>query len=222
MPATIVAMETVNYLAVLSCVSGSPADVIFEFYLNRNTSDWPDMPLQIGRKCRSELTFPASRSNICDEINRLLSANSCVLDVVLSLIAEPNLVKRSAPSRAMRRQARKAGANPPALGWYKVGWTIGSEVRAQQGSGGADYTLPLHFSRAHWRRSERGKPSAERRPGRNGWWVWVKHSFKGHPDNGIKLHHYMPTVEPNGKSAATIAATQQMLKAWQAERGFHA
>lgn len=169
---------------------------------------------QVGSKSRSrDLWFETGMS---EEAEAWLSQIVGILDICLALISEPRIVRASPVPRAMRKRSEKANVSPPALGWHKVGWTVGSETKAKQGAGGQDHSMPLHFCRAHWRRSEPGKPSAEKRPGRNGYWVWVKHSFKGHPDNGIKLHHYMPRVDPSGKSAPIIAATKDMYKEWDA------
>lgn len=139
-----------------------------------------------------------------------------VATIILSLIAEPRLVIRRPMPRQLRRHAARAlnGICVPA--WHRLSWAIGDEVAPKNSSSTSDgWRAPLHFSRAHWRHAKEGDPKAERRPGYPGWWCWVRHSIKGHPDFGIKLHHYTPKIDADGKSAATLAAAEAVLTAWR-------
>jgi hypothetical protein len=142
--------------------------------------------------------------------------NTYGLDILLALLCEPRLVKRSAANKSTRRRAARVFRNTPLPEWHRVTWTIGDKVVGRDRNQGTGDRRPLHFCRAHWRRADSGMPSAERRPGHDGWWVWVSHSFKGHPDFGVRLHHYMPNIDPDGKSLAAIAAAEAMVGQWRA------
>lgn len=136
-------------------------------------------------------------------------------DAILALIAEPRLVQKTAPQRCHRRRAERQLGPIGVPAWHRVSWTIGSESLRNKDRSGSGAPLPLHFSRAHWRRTEEHKPKAQRRPGKPGWWCWVKWSFKGHPDFGVRLHHYMPRIgSEEAQRLATIMAADSAVAGW--------
>lgn len=128
------------------------------------------------------------------------------IDILFSLIAEPRLTRLTQPVRADRRRAQRALGDTPLPVWHKVGWNLGETTTPKRQPADDGHRMPLHFCRAHWVRSEQGKPKAEQRAGHPGWWTWRRHSWKGHPAFGIKLHHYSPSL--NDKSADLIDRTK--------------
>lgn len=149
-------------------------------------------------------------------------------DLLFSLMNEPRLVVKAPPPRQQLRQAeRKLGGDVPAA-WYQLKWTIGEETASRADSGDGSYRLPLHHCRAHWMWVGHESENAEWRHGRRGpgWYTWRGHSWKGHPDFGIKLTRYAPEIDADGQSAAvisavrqqaTMAAQQAAIAAWQAQ-----
>lgn len=135
-----------------------------------------------------------------EEIRPVTDSMIFVAHVILSLINTPRLVTRSnVPQKARERATWKLAYSQRPTHWHQLTWTIGKPVKASSDvSHEEGHHRALHFCRAHWRKSEAGKPKAEwvtpygRAPG---WWCWVESSWKGHPDYGIKLHHYTPRLD---------------------------
>lgn len=115
------------------------------------------------------------------------------LDIIFSLIAEPRLTTLQPPSRPMRRRAQRVfqGVVPA---WNVVKWRVDAPTTPKNADPMPGTRMPLHYCRAHWMRGQEGWPKAEQRPGKEGWWVWRRHSWKGHPDFGVKLHRYRPVI----------------------------
>lgn len=120
------------------------------------------------------------------------------ISLILSLINEPRLVLSS--SRAATRQQRRRFERThgrSAMAWVDVTWTVGKSVKATCSEGAESHRKPLHWSRAHWRKSEESEASsvwvdAHYGPG---WYKWIKDSWKGHPDFGIKLGGHNPIMD---------------------------
>lgn len=128
------------------------------------------------------------------------------LDILLTLIAEPRVVNLRTPRRSARRQARRlVGAKQP-VRWHSVSWTIGEKIVPSCSHARKQFRQPLHYCRAHWRRTHKEAPKAEARRGHDGHWCWVQGCFKGHPDYGVKLASYEPHVDPLGVSEPVLAA----------------
>ncbi|WP_118135166.1 hypothetical protein [Oceanicella sp. SM1341] len=215
MPAPTTVFETSNWAAMMNAASDGCVQMWFATrdegftpiccFRSRSTSFQPRAPLR-------------SREQI-----QLACSLAQRLDLLADLISEPRLVRRRDLGRQMRRAAERATSGVAPAAWHSVSWTVGDEVCPKSADALASHRLPLHFARAHWRKYDQETAHSELRPGRPGHWVWVKHAWKGHPDYGIRLHHYTPDIDPDGKSAAVIAdakrsATEQAraaaIEAW--------
>lgn len=156
-----------------------------------------------------------------------LTSRAFLCDILLSLMNEPRLIKNTPPPRNHRRRARRIlGDNVPAF-WTRVSWTIGEEVAAKGSDGTGNFRMPLHFCRGGWMYLPEGKKGDEWCPIRKRWRSWRRHSWKGHPDFGIRLHNYAPEVEPEGVSKdvislvrkrATEAAKKAAIRAWEQQQ----
>lgn len=144
-----------------------------------------------------------------------------LIAIIVSLINEQRRVEAQPvkPERQTRkRQEHLTGQ--PAAAWFRVSWTIGKTVRAKGGKGNSNATtVALHWCRAHWRICEKSAPGATWHAPRRAWYTWVKDCWKGHPDNGVRLHHYEPRlldasrqsrrkVAPHRKSLAVLNAAK--------------
>lgn len=148
------------------------------------------------------------------------------IDVLLNIIAEPRLIVKTAPLRAHRKRAARLLGAVPLPAWHSVSWIVGGATKPKRDSGRENWRAPLHFSRAHWRRSAGTEPKAQTRDGKPGYWILVASSWKGHPDYGVKLHHYRPRANgerasatsaapmPPATAAATQAAHDAAIQAW--------
>lgn len=149
------------------------------------------------------------------------------LDVLFAAIAEPRLVQKLAPSRPFRRSAKRMlGAASP-VAWYTLAWTVGRAVHAKIGNGDENHGVALHVVRAHWRFLDRQTKATIYRKGSRGkgWYLWIRHHFKGHPDFGVKLHRLQPKFGPDSAAAlrvvkanATLAARDRMISDWSKQK----
>lgn len=144
------------------------------------------------------------------------------VDILFSLMAEPRLTNTVQPVRAERRRAQRAAGAFPMPAWHKVGWNLGAPTTPRAQEADDAHRMPLHFSRAHWVRSKQDHPKSEARAGHPGWWTWRRHSWKGHPAFGVKLHHYTPTLGDasvglldNMKLASARAASAAAVSQWE-------
>ena len=131
-----------------------------------------------------------------------------IADVLMNLMAEPRFVKRNPVARHVRRQyARETKRGVPDV-WIQLAWEIGSEVKAKGNVAAACPMRAYHMVRAHWRYYDHETPKSETREGRDGFWVWIEATHRGHPALGEIRHHYKPRIgdvlklkgEPNGKT----------------------
>lgn len=128
------------------------------------------------------------------------------MDILFSLIAEPRLTTMTPPPRPARRRAQRVlkGVVPA---WNVVTWRVDAPTKPKNSDAQPGTRMPLHFCRAHWMHGEEGWPKAVQRPGKPGWWVWRRHSWKGHPDFGVKLHRYRPRLDEDPKRKIGIVPT---------------
>ena len=143
-----------------------------------------------------------------------------VLDLLFVFMAEPRFIvpdpfsplKRSMAARAIGQKALKHT-------WIKLAWTVGGKTRAKGDQPGSAPQKAFHMVRGHWRDyGDRQTPKAERRPGRDGWWVWIESYKCGNPALGEIKHHYQPRLDPekSGKAVVNVLAARQ----WQAMEDF--
>jgi len=146
-------------------------------------------------------------------------------DLFFSLMADPRLIDKSRPSRqSIRAAGRKMSARGSSVPsqWHRLKWTIG-EKALQKTSAVRDenWRLPLHLVRGHWRQAKENDPASIQRVNRSGWWTWIKSHFKGHPDFGVRLHHYEPTVSSRPcdehRARAGFAAAATMVESFRTE-----
>ena len=132
-------------------------------------------------------------------------AQAAALDVLFMLMCEPRYVKQTPVSRLKRQMAgKKIGQKALRHTWVKLGWAIGADVKAKADPGGTAPAKAFHMVRAHWRNyGDRQTAKAERRAGRDGWWVWVDSHFSGNPALGEIKHHYQPKLD-DAKSARVV------------------
>jgi hypothetical protein len=127
------------------------------------------------------------------------------LDLLFSFMAEPRFVKQTPVSRARRQMAaKKIGQKALNHTWVKVGWTVGSSVRAKGNTPGSAPQKAYHMVRAHWRKYDRQTAKSERRPHRPGWWVWIDAHYSGNPALGEIKHSYQPKLDDPGKSSRAV------------------
>ena len=130
-------------------------------------------------------------------------------DLLFSLMAEPRFIVQNPVSRLKRAMSGKATGRPALRHtWVKIGWTIGGSTTPKSTIAGSAPARPFHMVRAHWRNYfDRHTKSAEERPYRPGWWVWVEAYYSGNPALGEIKHHYRPKLEDPGKSSRVVHAT---------------
>jgi len=153
-----------------------------------------------------------------------------MIEIILNAIAEPRLIAKRPPCRQFRKNVQRAIGAAPLPAWSFISWSVGDTTHPKQDDGSDTWRAPLHFSRAHWRRAKGTEPSARPRDGKKGLWIWVASSWKGHPDFGIKLHHYIPRAKGEAFNAARLpdrpaagleisdAAASCAVRAWRAQR----
>ena len=132
-------------------------------------------------------------------------AQAAALDVLFMLMCEPRYVRQTPMSKLKRQMAgKKIGQKALRHTWVKLGWAIGADVKAKADPGGTAPAKAFHMVRAHWRNyGDRQTAKAERRAGRDGWWVWVDSHFSGNPALGEIKHHYQPKLD-DAKSARVV------------------
>lgn len=117
------------------------------------------------------------------------------LESLCALLMQPRLVEIGQPSDKDRERARwKLGASRVPAAWHQVTWTIGKPTKAKSDASEPGYRMPLHYTRAHYRRAEEHHARSRQLAGQDGWWTLVSGHWRGHPDFGIKLHHYTPQL----------------------------
>lgn len=143
--------------------------------------------------------------------------------MILSLVVEHRRVDVSSvtPNRQIRKRQEALTGNPAAA-WFRVSWTLGKAVRAKGGNGKSHVTkIALHWCRAHWRICKPSARGATWHADRGGWYTWVKDCWRGHPDNGVRLHHYEPRFvddpRPQGRAVAPHRYSLAALDAAKAE-----
>ena len=129
--------------------------------------------------------------------NSMLYTSTRIGDVFCSLLSEPHLIEKTQLPRAERRRlARDMPGYDPSTRSYLVHWRPATTGRtSERAEDEPSHHKPLHFCRAHWRRYDRPTLHSIQRPGKPDHWVWVKHTWKGHPDYGVVLHDYVPDIE---------------------------
>lgn len=143
--------------------------------------------------------------------------------MILSLIVEHRRVDVADVDPNRQTRKRQEGlTGQPAAAWFRVSWTLGKAVRAKGGNRKSDVTkVALHWCRAHWRICKPTARGATWHADRGGWYTWVKDCWRGHPDNGIRLHHYEPRfmddLRPQGRANAPHRSSLAALDAAKAE-----
>lgn len=132
---------------------------------------------------------------------------------IISLINHPRKVARHEvlPSRQLRRQMERQHGITVAA-YTEVCWEIGKAARAKAGGGDPKYRMPLHWCRAHYRDVGREYRDAVYMPerGGSGWYRWIRDSWKGHPDYGVKLQSHIPRVAGERRASPGISATTNL------------
>lgn len=137
-----------------------------------------------------------------------LSTICAKVDLLFSFMLEPRFIAQSPVDRHTRRRAgRMLPEQAMKHTWVKIGWTIGGSTRPKVTTPGSAPQRPFHIVRAHWRLYDRQTPKGERRPHREGWWVWIESHYSGNPALGEIKHHYTPKIEDPGKSSRIIHQT---------------
>lgn len=111
----------------------------------------------------------------------------------LALINTPRLVRLApAGSRQARRAvSRKTGAD--AAHWHRLEWDLAKPVVRADERMGSGRHMPLHYTRGHWRQSDKAKIRAHvRADGRT--YQWIEGYWSGHPAYGIKRAVYAPKI----------------------------
>jgi hypothetical protein len=168
------------------------------------------------------LQFFADRSR---EVLTMVSRGA-FCDLLFSLMAEPRLTQAEAPTRQQRRHSERLTGVSMTGVWHRISWTIGAGSRSQNDLSDDGHRMPLHFCRAHWVHVGRPTDRSVLRCGSkgHGHYTWRGHSWRGHPDFGVKLGVYEPGLAPEGVSEpvvsalrknATEAATAAAIRAWQ-------
>ena len=68
----------------------------------------------------------------------------------------------------------------------------------------------FHLRRAHWSMYDRQRTNGVQRNGRQGWWVWIKATWAGDPNLGVKQKDYKPMIDDPGSSTPNIEALKRM------------
>ncbi|MFC4734110.1 hypothetical protein [Salipiger abyssi] len=158
--------------------------------------------------------------------SRALLARVLIIDLLFSVMAEPRLVKAEATPRQQRRSAERMLGATMTGAWHKVSWTVGENIAPKVATSDDFHRMPLHFCRAHWLFVGRATENSVLRHGARGhdYYSWRSHSWKGHPDFGIRLSHYEPKLSAGDVSEAmidaarrnaTVAASAAAVAAWQ-------
>lgn len=126
------------------------------------------------------------------EVQTFITAMECAF--LLSLINQHRFITNNLGASRQQRKAFERRFGFAAMGWHRVTWNIGEDVKAKVARSDPDNAMPLHFCRAHWRKAAEGQPKAIKRNDEPGWWCWVSECWKGHPAFGVKLHHYTPQL----------------------------
>lgn len=180
--------------------------VLIEDFSRNTNRKWSGCRSQFFKRSASYCASDANGTALAEGPASYRRAVSIItLDILFTLMAEPRVLTKLAPRRPYRRQAKRS-LGRITTDWHRIEWTVGEEVIPSEKRDRKLFRQPLHYCRAHWRRTHEGAPKAEVRRGHDGHWCWVQGCFKGHPDYGVKLASYEPHVDPLGVSEPVLAA----------------
>lgn len=179
-----------------------------EGYRLGDIGHWRPRTCAVGITNRARARYPKDASE--EQVMAGEHFNNAVkmaelLSTMMELLCEPRLVERSVPSRADRKRAARAlGEAGLPTTWARVTWNIGEKTVSKNQKADEGHGRPYHMVRGHWRNyGDRQTASAERRPGRPGWWTWIETHHAGNPAFGIVGHRYDPKLHPE-KSALVV------------------
>ena len=108
---------------------------------------------------------------------------------LFDLLNTPKFVTRTPlASRQTKRRLVKRGISG-AEKWHKITWNLSEPKAPPRESRGGGWKMPLHYTRGHWRRSERAKKNVHVLNDGNTY-QWIEGFWSGHPAFGIKRSYY--------------------------------
>lgn len=223
---------------VLLVGEGNNPDQIWVHVLHLTVEDasgpvaWKSLCIGVPRS--GSVTDAYLSEGIPESLWNMMVTFAMQADAILSIVATPRITTLSQPTHKDRERARwKLGQAKVPVVWKTVAWKTDEPVNNPERNGDPTQRNALHFCRAHWARSEEGKPSAvnnRRDPLTKepipGWWVRRSHSWRGNPAYGVVLHDYTPRFgreEGSGPrkvqadETATDRAAQHAIASWNAQ-----
>lgn len=150
----------------------------------------PTMPTSIflGIYCIGALGVHRNTA-LPDRLHAMSGTTLFFIAALFDLLNTPKFTtRRPLASRPVKKRLARNGVSGSER-WSKISWNLSEPKAAPQESKGGGWKMPLHYTRGHWRRSERAKNNIHVLSDGNTY-QWIEGFWSGHPAYGVKKSYY--------------------------------
>jgi len=142
----------------------------------------------------------ATEADMTLEEQRVNTSHIINVSSIFDLINQPRFVVQSKAGSRQQRKAMKRAHNISVDAWHKIEWNLKEPVLAREDKSRGGWSMPLHYTRGHWRKAQPHWEDVEQRKDGK-YYKWIEGFWSGHPAYGVKKGYHAPKL---GKSYENV------------------
>ena len=187
---------------------GGRTELVLIFQHSGNSFEAESISPQVKELLENNIPQGSLQPDQITELTDYATGLIMKLDQVMSLMHRPpKFIKLQDRKSKFGKKAQRKGWIDTSIRWTTV--TCNAAVQTPQSSGQGGNAL--HYARAHWRRSKESHPASKLRKDQEGYWTWIRGTWRGDPAYGVVLHNYSPSFNsPKNKLEIPISISKDM------------